>query len=513
MKNLLIVTRWFLLIFGLVVSSSTFGFNSGLIDNITQRAYSQAEQAITINRANPNNIFIATNGRGGFGDQTYLVFAQSVDGGHTWLRGTFADGSDGLPAACCDPSLTSDRFGNLYIAYLASNTLTPDQSLEVIVGRSVDGGRHWTLLANLGPGDEPTIIAGPGKNPNEQSLWVTWTNDGTGQLLAAGITVMGRGLLKGAFSPPQEVLQSTTVEGYGDIAIGPHGKVVVAHQSIDCVEGPDAIRVNTNLLGIGGEFGSTVTAMPSDSDSIIIGACRHIPAQPNRSVDAEIGLAWNPTTNRLFMVYTSETSDSFGNSQDINNSGIYDTNIELIYSDDDGVTWSSPRRINDDTTYRSQFLPKIAMDPMTGNLAITWYDARNDDGSGTDGQRDRIANDEAELWGTVSLDGGQSFMPNFKISARLSSAPLAGTVSFPDDAGFDYGDYIGLDFFNWIIRPVWADNSNSTHDNPDVPSFDAYTCQLSLSPLSSPFSAHKAGDICSKRSHLNDHGLSPIKAP
>ncbi len=185
-------TQGFWLLFGLAVGSSAFG--SSLIENVTQTGFTQAEQAIIINRAYPNRIFIATNGRGGYGDQTYLVSARSTDGGHTWVRGTFANGSDGLPEACCDPSLTSDRFGNLYVAYLASSTLTPDQSLEVIVGRSTDGGATWTLLANLGPGDEPTISAGPGKTPAEQSIWVTWTNDGTGQLLAAGATARGRGL-------------------------------------------------------------------------------------------------------------------------------------------------------------------------------------------------------------------------------------------------------------------------------------------------------------------------------
>lgn len=482
------VVQRFSLLLGLAVGSPAFG--SSLIENVTQRPYTQAEQAITIERDKPNTIFIATNRSGGSGDQTSLVSARSTDGGNTWTRGTFANGSDGLLAASYDPSLTSDSFGNLYVTYISHD------NSQVIVGRSTDGGDHWTQLPtdNLGAGDEPTIVAGPGKKPGEQSIWLTWTN---GNLWAAGATATGLGSLQGSFSP--QVVPYTLdplnpkVEGYGDIAIGPGGEVVVAHQDIASGEGPDAIRVNINRDGIGGAFGPTVTATPPNATSptdpinknVVIGAERHPSVQSARSVDSEAGLAWNTDTNRLFMVYTDETSDSFDFNNDTKK--IYDTNIELIYSDDDGTSWSSPLRINDDATDRSQFLPKIALDPTTGNLAIVWYDARNDDGTGTDGQRDNIPNDEAELWGTLSLDGGQSFVPNFKISAGMSSAPLAEgdkcaspPPNDPNDYCFDYGDYIGLDFFNNTIRPVWADNSNSTGDNPDMPSFDAYTVGLAV---------------------------------
>jgi len=467
------VVQRFSLLLGLAVGSSAFG--SSLIENVTQTPYTQAEQAITIERDKPNNIFIATNGRGGYGDQTYFVSARSTDGGNTWLRGKFANGFDGLPKACCDPSLTSDSFGNLYTAYLASSTLTPDKSLQVIVGRSTNGGDTWTPLTNLGAlgaGDEPTIVAGPGKTPDEQSVWVTWNDPSSPNqlLMAAGATYNAKKGEVPLFSNPQ-VASSIPGENYGDIAIGAGGKVVVAHQGGSGTE-PDTIWVNT-YSDDSGAFGDAVKVTDTN-----VGAFHLIPAQPTRSVDAEAGLAWNTDTNRLFMVYT----DADPNNPD-------DTDIMLRYSDTDGVKWSTATKINDDNTNRSQFLPKIALDPTTGNLAIVWYDARNDDGSGTDGQRDLIPNDEAELWGTLSLDGGLSFVPNFKISAGMSSAPLAegdkcanppDPEKDPNDYCFDYGDYIGLDFFNNTIRPVWADNSNSTNDNPNMPSFDAYTVGLAV---------------------------------
>ena len=64
------------------------------------------------------------------------------------------------------------------------------------------------------------------------------------------------------------------------------------------------------------------------------------------------------------------------------------------------------------------------------------------------------------MWGTYSLDGGASFAPNFQISAGTSNSHKAHN-------GVDYGDYAALTAWNGKFYPVWADNSNSTGDNPD----------------------------------------------
>lgn len=422
--------------------------------NVSQKLGSQAEQAVTINQANPNQIYIATNDLSApFG----LGSARSTNGGATWTLGTVATGANGLAAACCDPSLTADAFGNLYTTYL-DNFLGPGGQPQVIVGLSTNGGATWAQVANLGVADQPTVVAGPGTVAGTQSVWVTWNS--AGAVKAAGATATGLGAV-GAFSATQTAPGSGG-GNFGDIAIGAGGKVVVAYQNAGSGQGPDNIRVNTDPDGIGGGgFGAAVIATATN-----VGGFDFIPAQPSRSVDAEAGLAWNTFTNRLFLVYSDETANE-------NN----DLDVMLRFSDNDGAIWSAATRINDDATTRSQFLPKIAIDPITGKLAIIWYDARNDDGSGTGGQRASGANNEAELWGAISLDGGLTFVPNFKISAGMSSA-------LNDASGFDFGDYIGLAFYNDVIHAVWADNSNSTGDNPGIGTgfitFDAYTARIDV---------------------------------
>src|SRR5262249_54822642 len=145
-------------------------------------------------------------------------------------------------------------------------------------------------------------------------------------------------------------------------------------------------------LGPGG-FGKRVFAAATH-----VGGFDFIPPQPDRSVDAEPGLAWDrtggPHGGRVYLVYTREHPNESDN-----------TDVYVRHSDDQGATWSAEARVNDDGTTNSQFLPKISVDPTTGRLAGVWYDARNDAGTGGPGDTDGIPNDDAQFWGAFSSDG------------------------------------------------------------------------------------------------------------
>jgi len=166
----------------------------------------------------------------------------------------------------------------------------------------------------------------------------------------------------------------------------------------------------------------------------------------------------------VYLVYTLEQKNESDN-----------TDIYVRYSDDDGATWSAGVRVNDDNTNNSQFLPKISLDPTTGNIAVIWYDARNDLGTGGPGDTDGIPNTDAQVWGAFSTDGGRTFSKNIQISAGTSN-------SYDAHNGIDYGDYSGLSFYGGIAHPAWSDNSNSTGNNPDgtLHQLDIYTASVPL---------------------------------
>ena len=150
--------------------------------------------------------------------------------------------------------------------------------------------------------------------------------------------------------------------------------------------------------------------------------------------------------------------------------------VRVRFSDDDGGSWSAALKVNTDRTKFSQFLPRIAVDQKSGNVAFAWYDARNDRGSGS-GSTNRRVNDDAQLWAVAAKPtaNGLIFSKNFRISAGTFNADRANNT-------IDLGDYIGLTFRNGVFWPVWSDNSNSTRDNPNgrLRALDLYIAKVTM---------------------------------
>jgi len=429
--------------------------------DVSQRAGNESEEAIAINPANPNNIVIFTNiAEGAAG----MFLAVSFDGGNTWTRRIVGEGNDVFGDTCCDPSAAFDEYGNLFLSYLYNVENT------VPIALSTDGGLTFEVIARIGAPeslmttkaarderglfhyvDQETVTTGAGE------VWVTF-NAG-GPMFAAGAPVTGLGQV-GAFDSGQ-VAPGTNNCTYGDIAIGPSGQVMQVCTLTATGQGGGKIFVNVDPDGLGpAGFGDRIFVAATH-----VGGFDFIPPQPDRSVDAESGLAWDrsggPHNGRVYLVYSKEEK----NESD-------DTNIYVRYSDDDGVTWSSPVRVNDDQGVNSQFMPKISLDQTTGKIAVAWYDSRADIGTSGAGDTDGVPNSDAQFWGAFSDDGG-TFTPNFQISAGTSNSRISGN-------GIDYGDYDGLSFHGGVAHPAWSDNSNSTRDNPDgtLAKLDIYTAAV-----------------------------------
>jgi len=421
--------------------------------DVSQRHLNESEEAVAVNPTNPNNIVIVTNvGHGEAGLSAGMFEGVSFDGGRTWTSKLIGlGGTDPLGDACCDPSLSFDRFGNLFLTYLFQ---VED---EVPVALSTDGGLTFGVVATISAADLPAkksngdnrglfrFVDQPTITAAENQVWVV-VNAG-GPLVATGAAVTGLGRV-GGFNQVG-VIPGTNNCTYGDIAIGPAGQVMQACNLTESGQGGGKIFVNVDPDGLGpAGFGDRVFVTATH-----VGGFDFIPPQPDRSVDAEVGLAWDrtggPHAGRVSLIYTREQP----NESD-------DTDVYVRYSDDGGATWSAGVRVNDDRTTNSQFLPKISLDPTTGDLAAVWYDSRNDLGTGGPGDTDGVPNDDAQFWGAFSTDGGASFGPNIRISAGTSNSRDSGN-------GIDYGDYSGLSFWGGIAHPAWSDNSNSTGTNPD----------------------------------------------
>jgi len=434
----------------------------------------EAEDAIAINPANPSNIVAMST----LPDVVSGLFeGVSFNGGQSWTRRVIGTGGP-LGQICCDQQLAWDSFGNLWMTYLVNT------NGNVLVALSTDGGLSFTKVAEVVPttptgsrspkgatprrlrlpsnnpnilGDQPSISAGAG------SVWVSYTSFPSTVVQAFGARVTGQGKF-GSFSAPQSVPTSNGRGDFGDTAVGPDGQVMVTYQ--DQTNGQGGAHIYTALdangLGAGGFADPRLLARTR------VGGFDFIPAQPNRSVDAEANLAWDrsggPHNGRVYAVWTQETKNESDN-----------MDIMLQHSDDNGATWTPAVRLNDDHTVNSQFNPAIAVDQSSGNVAVSWYDARNDLGLGGPGDTDGIPNDDVQIWATFSANGGASFAPNFQVSAGTSNAPDAQSF-------FDFGDYTHAAFASGLFYPAWSDNSNSTGQNPDgsLHQLDLFTAKVAI---------------------------------
>jgi hypothetical protein len=412
---------------------------SGSVDrNTSQKAGSDSECASAKNPANTQQVFVFCNTAG-----AGMFAARSTDAGLTWIYPdpsdkTIADGDPGQgPAACCDPTLAWDTFGNLFITYINSSVNT----IETIL--STDGGATFTNLATFaGNVDQPTVVAANTTQPGAPvAVEVVWNQSGA--MVGRGAAVTGLGAV-GAFTP----LQSTGSSGcsFGDVAIGPTGVIVqvCGPSAGNEIGGNIMVYVDADGLGPGG-WGPGIVAATTN-----VGGFDHIPAQSQRSVDSETGLVFDanpasPHFGRLYLMYTDEIVQESHN-----------MDIELKFSDTNGATWlpATPIRVNDDVTVLSQFNPKISIDDPTGNFMVCWHDCR-----------ESPANTAVREYCTAAGPNGPQpiFLPNVPIADGLTTSNLDG---------FEFGDFSGLDYFNGIGHPNFPDRV--APGNPDG-NFDSVT--------------------------------------
>jgi hypothetical protein len=166
---------------------------------------------------------------------------------------------------------------------------------------------------------------------------------------------------------------------------------------------------------------------------------------------------------------------------------LHDTDIVWTYSDDAGSTWNmpcpdaalncmdrlpgpDPIRVNDDpvSPISSQFLPAIAVDQTTGDVAVVWHDPRDDDDV-----LPEFPNDETHLYFAALFDGDMEFQPNLRISSGLSKA-TSSVNSQAEYLGIAFAP--GREFSPASAYPIWVDNS------PTQVSMDPFTARVLPEP-------------------------------
>ena len=125
-----------------------------------------------------------------------------------------------------------------------------------------------------------------------------------------------------------------------------------------------------------------------------------------------------------------------------------DIDVFVAASHDAGRTWESPVRVNTDSLHdgRDQFLQWMAVDPVTGDVYVQFYDRRDDP-----------ANRKTEFSLARSTDGGQTFT-NYAWSDS----------SFETQQAF-LGDYTWLTAYGDKVYGAWAETIPPPPDAPQPP--------------------------------------------
>jgi hypothetical protein len=402
----------------------------------------QSETSITLNPNNPSDVVGGSNEilrppmRGYF----------SRNGGKS-----FAAVDLPLPAPVStngtdfgsDPGVAFDTRGNVYYSYVVvffNRSSHAIQGSELAVAKSSDGGATWPQVSffnfNSGSGkfnDKPMIAVDTNPtSPFRDSVYVAWDNASSkeGKSSSNNALLFSRSSDGGAsFSEPIAV--SSPVGGPSSVIgadpfVGSNGEVYVAWHDVH----NQRLLINRSLDG-GVTFGQPSTIAPT-----VIPLEISIPAQASRgallypSCDAD--RSGGARRGTLYCSWMDQTASS-------------GTDIFLSRSTDRGQRWSAPVRVNDDPTgvVKDQFNQWLSVDPVTGGIALSWNDARND-----------AADTKTDVFFTRSSNGGLSFATNVKVTTAVSDESAANPFA---DAGNQYGDYEGIATYGGTAHPIWTD--------------------------------------------------------
>lgn len=376
---------------------------------------SPSEPSIVINPKNPDNIVA-----GAILDKVYVT----EDAGKSWKRGRISS-SMGVWG---DPCLIADPKGNIYYLHLSDPTGKNWRSEEIldriVCQRSKDGGNSWTDGGHMGlahPKDQDKEWAVADAKGRLYACWTEFDDYGSekeedkSRILFSTSTNKGKTWSKAVSISQFEgdcIDDDQTTEGAVP-AIGPNGEVYVSWSYDNKIYFDRSLDRGQTWL----EEDIVVSDQPG-------GWSINIPA---------VGRANGMPVTRCDLSKGAHKGTIYINWADQRN-GEDDTDIWLAKSTDQGQTWSTPKRVNDDGPGSHQFFTWMDVDPKTGYIYIVFYDRR---------AYKNIRSTDVYL--AYSEDAGETFK-----NVKISDSP------FKPNRGAFFGDYNNISAYDGRICPIWT---------------------------------------------------------
>jgi hypothetical protein len=393
----------------------------------TTEVKAQFKNVIIDSIDDPNEVSIALD----FKNPKYLVAGANLnnvytssDTGRTWANSRLFS----KYTVYGDPCIISDYKGNFYYFHLSDykNGTWIDR---IVAQKSKNKGKKWKL---------DTFIGKNGKKAQDKewavvdkqngNIYVTWTQ-----------------FDKYESKLPEDkslILFSKSVDG-GKAWTNPQ---ILSKYAGDCIDDDNTVEGAVPCIGINGEI-NVAWAGPK---GLVFNQSKNQGESwlSEEKVVCEIPDGWTYEIDSIFRcnglpITACDLSNGnhrgtiYINWSDQRN-GVNNTDVWLVKSVDNGLTWSKPIKVNNDQGQSQQFMSWFTIDQSNGRLYCVFYDRRNYKDAQTD------------VYLAYSDNGGESFT-NIKVNEK----------PFLPSKGVFFGDYINIVAQDNIVRPIWM----SLHKN------------------------------------------------
>ena len=453
--------------------------NADMIADEQDQQPMQNESSIAVNPTNPSNLIgSAVDYRGA--SQTWAYF--STDGGNVWKNVKL-----GYPhpswKSTNDPSVCFDHLGRGYLCYGGFNVGSTPQFGEngVFVSITNNGGETWgpthvAVIEHLGTQtadsafeDKYYIHADTASSSAFRgNLYIPWkrviNSDSSTQIVISRST--DRGLTWSAPVPvsnryPHTSEHATFGQSFPLARTGPDGSLHVVWNSGT----ENAVRYarstdggltfsEPRILHTYKPFGEKLE-VEGTVNSRVKGVVR---------AEAYPSLAINNTgkqnNGHLYLVWAADNPP----------------NVYCSVSTDNGSNWSAPKVVHSDTA-NDQFWSWIAIDPTNGDIAVMYFDSRDDEQNILVNCYVSYSNNDGKTWTDRRVGDSENDLRNNPFTGRVFA-----------------GDYSGCDFYNGIVYPSWVDMRHTTTTN--TANSDVYTAIVNTRAPQAPamMAAHTIAD-------------------
>ncbi len=406
-----------------------------------------SESDISINPYNLQQIIAGSNANNGTTQAQYW----SNDGGVTWNQVSLPSvGSDAFQS---DPAVAWTSDGSAWALTIGVNTSTG--ALVVRSFKSTDGGKTWTSDSTVSGSqtatDKPSLWVDRSTTSRKDNMYAVWH-------LNAQCFVSTRKGPGGSWQTPVQVSGSETTftaDG-GDVKTNSAGDVFAfwpdaGGQTLRVAKSTDGGSTFTALgatpVKIASTFGSFTIKVPAQDARLTggggtIGCLIYVTGGAYKTAAEDLVFAvWHDLAG-------GTGCNAPGNAPGASVTSACKTRIWFSRSADGGSTWSTPVKINDQSSKNDQFFPRFAVDDTTGNLMVVYYDTVND--------TNRVKTD---IWMQNSTDGGLTWSPAVQVTTAETNEATGA-----EDNSQQYGDYIGLSGYGGRFFACWTDRRGGSDE-------------------------------------------------